>query len=205
MIGSFRPLPLVFFSLILITGAIAASRNRVFRMLVFSWSLLAFHLYVGKVFASARASSHLRSQLPGPFLPWRSSLLLFCTRLFAKGLRLPSDYGSCSRLPAYWNDMVRGLLCGRAPDARGLQYPGILRLRWQRASSIAAFLLQFRCPDLDRLRRHYSSSSDRADVSDPGGSYWATFPCYLDCTARFSSSAVEAENSRRLKPFCLVK
>ncbi len=44
LIGSFRPLPTVLFSLILITGAIAASRNRIFRMLVFSWGLLALIL-----------------------------------------------------------------------------------------------------------------------------------------------------------------
>ncbi len=41
-VGSFRPLTSVFFSLILITGAIAASRNRIFRTLVFSWGLLSF-------------------------------------------------------------------------------------------------------------------------------------------------------------------
>ena len=41
-VGSFRPLTSVFFSFILITGAIAASRNRFFRTLVFSWGLLSF-------------------------------------------------------------------------------------------------------------------------------------------------------------------
>jgi hypothetical protein len=41
-VGSFRPLTTVFFSLILITGTITASRNRVFRTLVFSWGLLTF-------------------------------------------------------------------------------------------------------------------------------------------------------------------
>jgi len=44
LIGSFRPLPSVFFSLILVTGAITVSRNRIFRTLVFSWGLLAFIL-----------------------------------------------------------------------------------------------------------------------------------------------------------------
>jgi hypothetical protein len=43
-VGSFRALTTVFFSLILITGAIAASRNRIFRTLVFSWGLLALLL-----------------------------------------------------------------------------------------------------------------------------------------------------------------
>src|SRR5512136_2887468 len=43
-LGSFRLLPTVFFSLILITGAITAFRNRIFRMLVFSWGILAFIL-----------------------------------------------------------------------------------------------------------------------------------------------------------------
>ena len=43
-VGSFRPLTTVFFSLILITGAITASRNRIFRTLVFSWCLLSFIL-----------------------------------------------------------------------------------------------------------------------------------------------------------------
>jgi Zn-dependent protease with chaperone function len=41
-IGSVRVLANLFFSLILITGAIAATRNRVFRLLVLSWGLLAF-------------------------------------------------------------------------------------------------------------------------------------------------------------------
>ena len=41
-VGSFRPLTSIFFSFILITGAIAASRNRIFRALVFSWGLLSF-------------------------------------------------------------------------------------------------------------------------------------------------------------------
>jgi len=43
-IGSFRLLPTVFFSLILITGAITVSRNRIFRTVVFSWGLLTFIL-----------------------------------------------------------------------------------------------------------------------------------------------------------------
>jgi len=43
-VGSLRLLPTVFFSLILITGAITASRNRIFKTLVFSWGLLAFIL-----------------------------------------------------------------------------------------------------------------------------------------------------------------
>ena len=44
VVGSFRPLPTLFFSLILITGAITVSRHRIFRGLVFSWGLLAFIL-----------------------------------------------------------------------------------------------------------------------------------------------------------------
>jgi len=43
-VGSFRLLTTVFFSFILITGAIAVSRNRIFRTLVFSWGLLTFIL-----------------------------------------------------------------------------------------------------------------------------------------------------------------
>lgn len=44
LIGSFRLLPTVFFSFILITGAITVFRNRIFRTLVFSWGLLTFIL-----------------------------------------------------------------------------------------------------------------------------------------------------------------
>ena len=44
LLGSFRPVPTIFFSLILITGAITVSRNRIFRALVFSWGLLALIL-----------------------------------------------------------------------------------------------------------------------------------------------------------------
>jgi len=43
-IGTFRPGAAIFFSFILITGAITASRNRIFRTLVFSWGILAFVL-----------------------------------------------------------------------------------------------------------------------------------------------------------------
>ncbi len=48
-IGTFRPVPAAFFSFILITGAIKASRNRIFRMLVFSWGLLTFILTWARV------------------------------------------------------------------------------------------------------------------------------------------------------------
>jgi hypothetical protein len=41
-VGSLKFLALVFFSVILISGAIAASSNRIFRTLVFSWSVLTF-------------------------------------------------------------------------------------------------------------------------------------------------------------------
>jgi len=47
-IGSFRPVTTAFFSIILITGAITASRNRIFRTLVFSWGLLSFILLWAK-------------------------------------------------------------------------------------------------------------------------------------------------------------
>ena len=43
-LGSFRLLPTVFFSFILITGAITVFRSRFFRTLVFSWGILAFIL-----------------------------------------------------------------------------------------------------------------------------------------------------------------
>ncbi len=43
-IGTFRPVATAFFSFILVTGAITASRNRIFRTLVFSWGLLTFIL-----------------------------------------------------------------------------------------------------------------------------------------------------------------
>jgi hypothetical protein len=41
-VGSFRPLTTVFWSLVLITGALTASRHRIFKTLVFSWGLLTF-------------------------------------------------------------------------------------------------------------------------------------------------------------------
>ncbi len=44
-IGTFRPGAMVFFSFILISGAITASRNRVFRTLVFAWGLLTLILF----------------------------------------------------------------------------------------------------------------------------------------------------------------
>ncbi len=42
LLGSFRPLPTAFFSLILISGAVLVSRNRILRTLVLSWCLLSF-------------------------------------------------------------------------------------------------------------------------------------------------------------------
>jgi len=55
-VGSFRPLTSVFFSFILITGAVTVSRHRVFKTLVFSWGLLTFvflwvkHLFPHQIF-----------------------------------------------------------------------------------------------------------------------------------------------------------
>ena len=55
-VGLFRPLPSALFSLILISGAITVSRNRVFKTLVLSWALLAFvflwvkHLFPHQIF-----------------------------------------------------------------------------------------------------------------------------------------------------------
>lgn len=49
-IGTFRPLPAAFFSFILITGAITASKNRIFRTLVYSWGLLAIILTWARFF-----------------------------------------------------------------------------------------------------------------------------------------------------------
>ncbi len=52
--GSLRFLALVFFSLILISGAITASRNPIFRTLVFSWGLLTFiFVWAGYLFPNA--------------------------------------------------------------------------------------------------------------------------------------------------------
>ena len=58
-VGSFRPLTSAFFSLILISGAVAASGHRVFRTLVFSWGFLTFaflwikHLFPHQTFVFA--------------------------------------------------------------------------------------------------------------------------------------------------------
>ena len=77
LIGSFRPLPLVFFSLILITGAIAASRNRMFRMLVFSWCLLAFiFTWVRYLFPHEQALIFVANCLALFFLVLLTSLIL---------------------------------------------------------------------------------------------------------------------------------
>ncbi len=77
LIGSFRPLPLVFFSLILITGAIAASRNRMFRTLVLSWGLLAFiFTWVRYLFAYEQTLIFLANCLALFFLALLTSLIL---------------------------------------------------------------------------------------------------------------------------------
>ncbi len=47
-IGTFRPGAMIFFSFILISGAITASRNRIFRTLVFAWGLLTLTLLWAK-------------------------------------------------------------------------------------------------------------------------------------------------------------
>jgi hypothetical protein len=52
--GSVRLMAAVFFSLILIAGAMTASRNRIFRRVVFSWSVLTFIvLWAAYLFPSA--------------------------------------------------------------------------------------------------------------------------------------------------------
>ena len=154
------------------------------------------HFVVGKAFISL-PGSHLHNQLFGPVLPVAPCLTYFEPSISRRAYDFTSDYGSCGRLSAYRNDMVRGLLSGRTLDTRGLQYSGSFRFRQQRVSPIAALLFQFRHPDVDRLRRYCGGSSNRADVSDPGGSGRPTLPCNPHRTARFSSNTVEAEN---LKP-----
>jgi hypothetical protein len=76
LIGSFRPLSVVLFSLILITGAIAASRNRIFRMLVFSWGLLAFILLWVRYLFPHQTLTFVTNSLALFFLVLLTSLIL---------------------------------------------------------------------------------------------------------------------------------
>ena len=198
-VGSFRPLTTAFFSLILITGAITVSRNRVIRTLVFSWGLLAFILmwvrylfpYQTLIFVANCLALFFLVLLTSHFGPGSSR----------RAYDFPSDHGSCCRLSAYWNSMVPGLLSGRTLDTRGVQYSGTRRPRRQRVSQWPLFYLSF--VTLTTL-----GYGDIAAVHPVArmlvileGVIGATFPCYPDCTARFSACAVETEN---LKPWTLA-
>ena len=112
-IGSVRVLANLFFSLILITGAIAATRNRVFRLLVLSWGLLAFvFLWVRHLFPHQALIflTTCLSLLPGVTRPSH-----FGSGLSRRAHHFPSYYGRCSCLSAARAHMVPGLLPGRAP------------------------------------------------------------------------------------------
>jgi hypothetical protein len=75
-VGSFRPLPTVFFSVILITGAITVSRNRMFRTLVFSWGLLTFILLWVKFLFPYQTLIFVANSLGLFFLVLLTSLIL---------------------------------------------------------------------------------------------------------------------------------
>ena len=193
-VGTFKALTTVFFSLILITGAITASRNRIFRTLVFSWGLLAFLLAWVRHLFPHETLMFIANCLAVFFLVLLTFLIL--SQALREGET--TSHRIMGAVAAYlhsWADMVPGLSSDRTLHPRGVQYPGTLNPRRYRIDSVASFLFQFRYPDDARLRRHCGSSSDGADVGDPGGSDRTTFPCDPDCTARFSSSAVQAENS----------
>jgi len=95
--------------LILITGTITASRNRIFKDGWFSHGgLLTFVFPVDEVFVSARGS-HLRFQLSVSLLPVAPHLSYFEPGFFAKGRRLPIASWSSGRLSDSRDDMVLGL------------------------------------------------------------------------------------------------
>jgi len=76
LLGSFRPVPTAFFSLILITGAITASRNRIFRTLVFSWGLLTFILLWARYWFPSQTLIFVSHSLALFFLVLLTSLIL---------------------------------------------------------------------------------------------------------------------------------
>ena len=75
-IGSVRLLRNLFFSLILATGAIAASKNRAFRALVVSWGILAFVFLLVRHFLPHRALIFVTTGLSLIFLVLLSFLIL---------------------------------------------------------------------------------------------------------------------------------
>ena len=75
-IGSVRLLRNLFFSLILATGAIAASKNRAFRALVVSWGILAFVFLLVRHFSHTRALIFVTTGLSLIFLVLLSFLIL---------------------------------------------------------------------------------------------------------------------------------
>jgi hypothetical protein len=76
LIGSFRPIPSVIFSLILITGAITVSRNRIFRTLVFSWGFLVFILLWVRYLFPYQTLTFVTNSLGLFFLVLLTSLIL---------------------------------------------------------------------------------------------------------------------------------
>jgi hypothetical protein len=204
-VGSLRFLTSLFFSVILITGAITASRNRIFRMLVFSWGLLTFIFVWVRYLFPHGTLIFIANCLALFFLVLLTALIL--GQAFREGPT--TSHRIMGAVAAY---LLLGLIWSLAynlsdgiPHSRGVQYPGTPNPRRHRIDSVASFIFQFHYPDDVGLRRHCGSPSDGADAGDPGGSNRTTFPCHPDCTTRFSSSAVPAENSKPLRLFPSLK
>jgi hypothetical protein len=122
LVGSFRPLSSVFFSLVLISGAISASRNRIFRMLVISWGLLTFILiWIRHLFAT-QTLTFLTTGLSLLFLLLLASLIL--SQILREGAttsrRIMGAVAAYLLLGVIWS-LAYYLITLRIPEAFSIQ------------------------------------------------------------------------------------
>ena len=121
-IGAFRPLTTAFWSLILITGTITASRNRIFRTLVFSWGLLTFVFLWTKYLFPHEALIFVSNCLSLFFLLLLTSLIL--SQAFREGET--TSHRIMGAVAAY---LILGMIWSLAYNLTALLIPGAFNIQ----------------------------------------------------------------------------
>jgi len=116
-VGSFNPLTTAFFSLILISGTITVSRNRILRALVFSWGLLVLIILWAGYWFPSQALVFINNCLAVVFLVLLISLILGQT--FREGLT--TSHRLMGAVAAY---LLIGMIWSMAYYLVTLQIPG---------------------------------------------------------------------------------
>jgi len=127
----------VFFSLILIAGAITVSRNRIFRMLVFSWGLLAFIFLWTRYLFPHQVFVFVSTCLALGFL-----VLLICLILGQTLREGPTTYHRIMEAVAAY--LILGVMCSLAYYLIELWAPGAFNIQ-----------VPFAPGDREALRPHF--------------------------------------------------